>query len=603
MNIIDPNKIAIIKFKGVRITGRILSVGIDGIFDYDYSHPQDAYNAANSGDIILIYPGVYAPKSDYTVLHLNRNINIFIRGMGIIPDDVLLITPSTIWHPVCIESTAANISVVIENLKTFAGRQWSGSIVHRQCSPSTVVLLNKLYISATDYGYVVSFGEDYAGADYQGDCYITNCTIQKGYSHLRKVGAGSSSSIISVQKTLYSGGDYYCASCSRNPSPHDYVITNTTNYGYLYGKVFFEILTESVFKSDLTPKRNIWFREPYIYKATASGVGIYNAVSQDLINHTAFSSGANSVWANDDHLYIATSISGIYRCPVSTVSGIPLFEEYKSYPDITANHVNYIHGCGDYLCTATISGIDRYTLSDNTRTYTTKDYISKCFQTSNGDYYYVVNPFNNVLGLDDNIFNWDYGRTVTLSTTTPEDYYSFVLEIPKTQPDDIYLQSQAGGVDIRVVDDKGMTSPCYVGLWDYVAPPKIWITLSSGVEMFYVLYGNPVIKEEYYDYDYESLWWEIPTISGHTISRGQSINDLFDAAELHAVYNSGDEYVYESKKNSLVSSSYINDIYVTENTSRYENGNVIFLATSWGAVVIEEKRGDEVNGVKRRYLI
>jgi hypothetical protein len=94
-----------------------------------------------------------------------------------------------------------------------------------------------------------------------------------------------------------------------------------------------------------------------------------------------------------------------------------------------------------------------------------------------------------------------------------------------------------------------------------------------------------------------------PTPPTYTVGRGQSINDLFDAAELHVVYNGVGEYVYESKQNSLLRASYISDIYVTEGTSRNENGNVIFLATPWGATVIEEKRGDEVNGTKRVYLL
>jgi hypothetical protein len=94
-----------------------------------------------------------------------------------------------------------------------------------------------------------------------------------------------------------------------------------------------------------------------------------------------------------------------------------------------------------------------------------------------------------------------------------------------------------------------------------------------------------------------------PSPPTYIISRGQSINDLFNAAELHTVYNGGDDYLYASKQNSLVRSSYISDICITEGTSRHIYGNVIFLATPWGAVVIEEKRGDETNSTKRIYLI
>ena len=94
-----------------------------------------------------------------------------------------------------------------------------------------------------------------------------------------------------------------------------------------------------------------------------------------------------------------------------------------------------------------------------------------------------------------------------------------------------------------------------------------------------------------------------PSPPTYTISRGQNIDDLFNTTELHAVYSNGDTYVYKSKQNNLLNTPYISDLYVTEGTSRYGNANVIFLATSWGAMVIEEKRGDENNSAKRLYLL
>ncbi len=601
MSTVDPNKITMIRYKGSVMTGRIRSVGIDGAYVYNYNHPQDALDTAIDGDIILIYPGVYSPKNGL-VLSITKNIRVFIRGMGDFPSDVVLTTPSDIYHTVRVDCTdATNMFVVIENMRIIANRSWSGGVVHRQCSASTVTVLNKLHIYAPSSGYPIYFG-DTSGTyvNYKGDSYMTNCSIERGYAHFFKLGAGSTTSIISAQKMLYLGGAYNTYQSTRDPSPNDYTLTNTTGYGALYGTLFFEIITEPIFKADLTRKRNIWFKDPYLYKATASGVNIYNASSQALIKRTSFSSGINSVWADDDYFYMATSISGIYRCQVSSISGTSTFERYKSYPDITANDVNYLHGCGDYLCTATVSGVDRYTLSTNDRISVIKSNVSKCFQTSNGDHYYIVNSFNDILGLDDNIFGWSYGRTITPSSTIPSDNYQFYFEIPVTQPDNIYRQAQQGGADIRIIDDTGVATSYYIATWDYIASPKIWTTLSSGTKMFYVLYGNPIVESRY---DYDSIWVGNPTISGYTISRGQSINDLFRAVELHAVYNDGSEYVYESKQNNLLNVPYITDIYITEDTSRYEYGNTIFLSTSWGAMAIEEKRGDEANATKRRYLI
>jgi hypothetical protein len=243
MSTIDPNKITKIKFKGVTLSGNILSVGVDGIYTYDYNHPQTAYSAANDGDIILIYPGTYSPQSTYTSLYMNRDIRTYVRGMGNSPDDVILTTPSDIWHTICIDNTdATNLFVAMENLKSIANRGSSGAFVHRQCSASTTTILNKLYLSAPS-GYTVYFGDTVAYSDYKGNCYITNCSIQRGSYHLREVGAGATTSTISIQKVHYIGGSYSCMSCLRAPSPHDYVTTSTAGYGYLSGESFFEIIT------------------------------------------------------------------------------------------------------------------------------------------------------------------------------------------------------------------------------------------------------------------------------------------------------------------------------------------------------------------------
>lgn len=212
--------------------------------------------------------------------------------------------------------------------------------------------------------------------------------------------------------------------------------------------------------------RNIWSLDPYVYKATASGLEVYDLASESLLTFTFFAGGINSVWANSQHIYVATTNSGIYR---STASGTPSFSVYKEVPNITHNTVNYLHGAGDYLCATTESGVDRYTLSSASRETTTVSGPYKCFQTSVGDYYYVVN------------------------TTDPS-------------------------------------------------------TL------------------------------------------------------LYAVYSGGGGHEYTSQ-DILEGFPTINDLYVTVGTSIYDSANVIFLATVSGAVVLEERRGNEANLRKRIYLI
>ncbi len=216
---------------------------------------------------------------------------------------------------------------------------------------------------------------------------------------------------------------------------------------------------------------NVWTNDPFIYKSTISGVNVYD-LGGDLLSILGFIDYENTsgVWADDNYVYIATSVSGIYRCDVSTVTGTVTLTPYKQYPEITSNYVYYIHGGGDYLCATTASGVDHYDLTTGSGISTTISGISKCFQTERGEFYYSYNP------------------------------------------------SDA---------DK----------------------------------------------------------------------------ELHVVYDNTNNWTREALGYVYVVENNINDIHVTETTSRYNNGNVLFLATSSGVVVIEEKPGDEENNNYKYYYI
>jgi hypothetical protein len=516
---------------------------------------------------------------------------------------------------------------------------------------------------------------------------------------------------------------------------------------------------------------NIWTYDPYVFKATSSGLAVFSLSSESLINFVGFDGGVSSVWADSQYVYVGTSVSGVYRCSTATVSGATTLSPYKTYPDITSNLINYIHGKGDYICIATASGVDNYKISTDVRDYSSNENVSKCFQTSNGDYYFSINPSQNVFGLDHNLFYWEHIREVTLSGTIPEDDYSLYFEIPLI-PSDIYVYSADGGADLRIVDDNYEVVPHYIQSWDDTNPPEIWAKFKAGTQKFYILYGNDEVPNlsdvntafrlfddfegnelsdkwvfnnegiedhtltianslatfrttnnsysvhltstdtyqggllEYYfrripgssndDLDYvggfsggvnsyigvTSSTYERPhqmRIPGYSSVDGtkyasssfkqhdvvdvenyqmseydgekleatnvripsgnriyfaynsdannpdiaidwvrfrsydpnpptcnftdpEKVKDVFESTELHAVYAAGGGHTYTSEKYGVINSSFINDIFVTEGTSSNNNENVIFLATSWGAVVIEENRGDENNCDKRIYL-
>lgn len=154
--------------------------------------------------------------------------------------------------------------------------------------------------------------------------------------------------------------------------------------------------------------RNIWTEEPYIYKATSSGINIYDLGTEALVSMAYWDGGINSVWADTDYVFMATTNSGILWFSVSTISGSPDVTDqlavYKNYPDITNEHVNYLHGAGSYLCATTISGVDNINLTTSSGIYTTVSGAQKCYQTESGRFYYDIGNSLNVVY--DNTQDW-----------------------------------------------------------------------------------------------------------------------------------------------------------------------------------------------------
>jgi len=169
---------------------------------------------------------------------------------------------------------------------------------------------------------------------------------------------------------------------------------------------------------------NIWSIDNFIFKATNSGVDIYNE-SETLLGVVTYI-GVSSVWANDDYLYIGTTNSGVIRSPVSSISGA-IYNDlgiYKSYPDIYNNNVNYIHGNGNYLCVATVSGVNVVDMVTSSGVYTNSSIIAdKCHQLSDRTSYYIYENNLKTVYSDDSTYLYQSGDGIIPTVSGINDLY------------------------------------------------------------------------------------------------------------------------------------------------------------------------------------
>lgn len=214
---------------------------------------------------------------------------------------------------------------------------------------------------------------------------------------------------------------------------------------------------------------NLWANGDYIYAATYSGVKIYDRLSEEMLNFVALG-GTNAVWANDSHLYVAT-VSGIYRCDVTTVTGTLSHEVYKQVPEVSSNEVMYVHGAGNYLCASTAVGVHRYNLSTGETVSFLDGNPEKCFQVSDGGFYYYINPEFKVEALAANFCEWDYARTIDFDAPASVSGLGVTVEIPLDTPYNIYQYSNTGTKNIRLLNFTGSS---------LVELPSFWSSGFSG---------------------------------------------------------------------------------------------------------------------------
>jgi len=193
---------------------------------------------------------------------------------------------------------------------------------------------------------------------------------------------------------------------------------------------------------------NIWTNGSFIFKSTDTGINIYNT-TETLLGTISYLN-ASSVWFDDNYLYIGTTDSGVVRSPMSSISGAVYndLSIYKTHPDIN-NNVNYIHGVGNYLCVATISGAHIFDLTTGSGVYfNTSISAQKCHQLADRTSYYIYDDKLKTVYNDNSTYLYTAGDGIIPTISGINDLYV----VPGTN-NLILLATTDGAVIIE--EDKG----------------------------------------------------------------------------------------------------------------------------------------------------
>ncbi len=232
----------------------------------------------------------------------------------------------------------------------------------------------------------------------------------------------------------------------------------------------------------------IWTDANYVYAATVSGLNIIDIDSENRYAYINYSDGFDTVWANDDRVFVGSTYGGIKYVDKTCISGsiyspyniTTCLVDYKSPPVITSLEVKYIHGNDNRLVCCTSNGVDVIKMGANGyRNYKLFDNAQKCFMTSTGQFYYTVHNGDVVIPTrwndsGSNITLSNYNWTTTKSTTTWSN--SSVKSLKGVSSGKWYWEFYPSGVSSACVVGVGNVSSVitnYCGIdtnsWGYLA--------------------------------------------------------------------------------------------------------------------------------------
>jgi len=115
--------------------------------------------------------------------------------------------------------------------------------------------------------------------------------------------------------------------------------------------------------------------------------------------HVTYYDGFNSVWADDDRVYLATPASGVKYIEKACISGsitspyelITCLTDYLNEPDILSDKVRYIHGNNGHTIFSTAAGVN-YRGPDTSyqKAEGLTELARKVFITPSGRMYYIT---------------------------------------------------------------------------------------------------------------------------------------------------------------------------------------------------------------------
>ena len=195
-------------------------------------------------------------------------------------------------------------------------------------------------------------------------------------------------------------------------------ILNFTESGYTSPTWSGSIYNFTSYVPGISQIYQIWV-DDYVYAATSDGLEIYDTVSESLYSYVTYSGGFNTVWANDDKVFVGTTDAGVKYINKTCISGSVVspydlytclndFSGLTYYHELTSNNIRYIHGNSDVLCMITDSGVDVVKIDPQSyRSYTTISGAKKCFMTAAGKFYYTISGTEWSLNrVDSCLYDW-----------------------------------------------------------------------------------------------------------------------------------------------------------------------------------------------------